>query len=80
MTTAQIESPFFISEDEALKIIEKNMEDIMGRLDASSGQSPNQSASGSTGVDVGSNPCPGPSPDPTEFDPNPTSCQCCLCA
>lgn len=72
MTELTIESPFFVSEEEALKIIGDNMDYIKGKLDASSGQAPDQSAAGdpTAGLGAGNSPCAGDAG---------SNCQCCVC-
>lgn len=83
MTTAQIESPFFISEAEALRVIADNMDEIKARINASSGQVANESANDSSNFDPDSlgKPCNGspgnglPGDDPNFIQ----SCQCCAC-
>ena len=71
MTELTVESPFFVSEEEALKIIDDNMEYIKSKLDASSGQAPDQSSAGdpASTYSPGNSPCAGDGPN----------CQCCLC-
>lgn len=75
MTILQVDSPFFISETEALALIDAKMDDIKSKIDASSGQNANQSLADATNWnDGGNNPCDGGVYEDT------SSCNCCICA
>lgn len=77
VNTAQLESPFFLSEADALALIDANMDDIKSKIDASSGQNSNESVANATnGPGTGANPCN----DNTDYGLGVSSCNCCQCA
>lgn len=76
MTNTQLESPFFLSEAEAVALIDSNMDDIRSKIDATSGQNSNESSANATNKEPpGNNPC-----DDNTFYPGVSSCNCCLCS
>lgn len=77
MTVDTLQSDFFISEEEALEIINDNMDEIMSKIDASSVVS-TESQSGATNVQEDDCLLPGGPPCIQCNGPNPF-CQCCQC-
>lgn len=73
--TANQDSPFFLSESEAIALIDAKMDDIKSKINASSGQNANESAANATNG-VGNNPCN----DNTDYGEGVSTCNCCYCA
>lgn len=72
-----LESKFFISEEEAVGIIERNIDDLTSKIDAASSMS-TQSQTGATNIQPDDCLLPGGPPCIQCNGPDPF-CQCCQC-
>lgn len=76
MISSQLESPFFLSEEEALQVIESNMEDLLSKIDANSAMS-SESRTGATNIQPED--CLIPGGPPCIQCNGEAGCQCCEC-